>query len=407
MMPRAPSQGHIGLVLAAIAAASPARPGCDTMSVAATEAATTPEAQPDPDASIHAALAASWDAYKTRFVQEDGRVIDFNDNGVSTSEGQAYGLLRAVWMDDFATFQRILDWTDSNLNANIRADHLHAWKWGPRDDGSWGVYDRTSATDADEWIALALIEADKRWPEADYHARIASLLDDIWTRQSLEVAGRRYLLGGDWPKTAGPIRINPSYYLPSAYRLFSRTDPAHPWMTLVDTSYEVFAACRSRTGLPTNWCLLDPHTGRLTISTDLLDRSSDFGYDAFRVLWNLAADYVEHGDPRSLEALESMDWLRRYWVLRKEIPATITADGIPLVSHEYIGMYGAWLPALALVDPVEAQRVYKAKLLTQYHNGLWGNPNDYYAQNWTWFGIHLYRQFLRTVRPPGDQSMPD
>ncbi len=339
-------------------------------------------------------LARSWSRYKERFIQADGRVIDFNDNGVSTSEGQAYGLLRAAWMDDPATFQRVLDWTDHNLNAGIRSDHLHAWKWGPRDDGSWGVHDRTSATDADEIIALALITAGERWKRPDLLARAVALLNDIWTLQTRVIRGTRFVMGGDWPIADGPMRINPSYYFPTAYRTFARIDSVHPWETLVDTTYQVIAACRSKTGLPTNWCSIDPATGLITIASDLHDRSSDFGYDAFRVLWNLAADYVYHQDPRALETLRTMDWLRRCWLLRHHLPAVITADGIPLVCHDYVGMYGAYLPALTLLDPLEARRLLHSRLLTAYHDGLWGNPADYYAQNWAWFGLHLYRQAL-------------
>ena len=33
-----------------------------------------------------------WDAYVQRFVQQDGRVIDWSSEAITTSEGQAYSL---------------------------------------------------------------------------------------------------------------------------------------------------------------------------------------------------------------------------------------------------------------------------------------------------------------------------
>ncbi len=357
-------------------------------------------------AVLQSLLVESWEAYKKRFIQADGRVIDFGNNGVSTSEGQAYAMLRAVWMDDFGTFRRTFDWAERNLNAGVRTDHLHGWKWGPRDDGSWGVYDRTSATDADELIAFALIEAEARWPNVDYHEHIVSLLEDIWSRQTRAIAGRRYVLGGDWPKSDAPVRVNPSYYMPFVYRSFSRIDSARPWTNAIDVSYEVFTTCRSAVGLPVNWCLLDQESPRLTVSRELTDRSSDFGYDAFRVLWNLAFDYVTNHEPRAMEAMAATEWLRRYWVLRRELPALVSADGIPLVSHDYTGMYAAYLPALSLIDPPEAARMFRTKLLAHYHDGVWGNPTDYYAQNWCWFGVYLYDKILRTGIARLDKTHP-
>src|SRR5215472_3824549 len=55
-------------------------------------------------------LKESWTAYKNRFVQADGRVIDLKAEGVSTSEGQSYAMLRAVWVGDQQSFDRILEW---------------------------------------------------------------------------------------------------------------------------------------------------------------------------------------------------------------------------------------------------------------------------------------------------------
>src|SRR5258707_338545 len=104
-------------------------------------------------------LQESWKAYVQRFVQSDGRVIDYKAAEMSTSEGQAYAMLRAVWLGDRSTFDNTYTWAKNNLNAGIRQDNLWAWKWGKDQNGEWHVLDRAFATDADQDAAFALIVA--------------------------------------------------------------------------------------------------------------------------------------------------------------------------------------------------------------------------------------------------------
>jgi endoglucanase len=104
-----------------------------TLSTAAVAGAagcgTTPAslpAPPSPTASaIPAVLSATWDAYRERFIQADGRVIDPKRGGATTSEGQSYAMLCAAWMDDRDTFGLVWRWTQDNLRT---ADHLFAYE---------------------------------------------------------------------------------------------------------------------------------------------------------------------------------------------------------------------------------------------------------------------------------------
>jgi endo-1,4-beta-D-glucanase Y len=104
-------------------------------------------------------LIESWQAYVREFIQGDGRVIDHSAGGISTSEGQAYAMLRAVWIGDRGTFDRTFTWAVNNLNSGVRDDRLWAWKWGKNARGTWGVLDKAFASDADEDAAYALILA--------------------------------------------------------------------------------------------------------------------------------------------------------------------------------------------------------------------------------------------------------
>src|SRR5262245_57118865 len=67
-------------------------------------------------------LRESWKAYVAGFVEADGRVVDRRAGGISTSEGQAYAMLRAVWLRDRAVFDKTYAWGLANLNNGIRKD---------------------------------------------------------------------------------------------------------------------------------------------------------------------------------------------------------------------------------------------------------------------------------------------
>ncbi|SAK49717.1 endo-1,4-D-glucanase [Caballeronia ptereochthonis] len=70
----------------------------------------------------NAAQQCDWPAYRIfveRVVQADGHVIDRSTEAQqTTSEGQSYGMFFALVANDRASFDRLLDWTRTNLSAN-------------------------------------------------------------------------------------------------------------------------------------------------------------------------------------------------------------------------------------------------------------------------------------------------
>lgn len=334
-------------------------------------------------------LEESWKAYKKKFIQSDGRVIDHKGGNVSTSEGQAYAMLRAVWMRDRETFDSVWRWAVNNLNSQVRSDRLFAWKWGLRPDNTWGILDVNCATDADQLIAFSLFRAAERFAEPHYAEAAQALLPDLWSKTTLEVHGTRYSLAGDWRPPTGPLPLNPSYQMPFVYRTFAANDQNHAWKRVVDSSYKVLESCRSAVGLPADWCHLDRETGKLSLDLSPESRFSDFGYEAFRVYWNLAASSQWDSDARALKLLQEMDWLTTFWRVRKELPAVITASGVPRETFKSPGMYGAFMPALALTTPGLVAPLYESGIAPLYQAGLWNEAQDYYIQNWVWFGVAL------------------
>ncbi len=83
-------------------------------------------------------LGYLWDDYKAEYIEAGtGRAVDKQQGNITTSEGQSYTMLRAVWMDDKPTFDLAYKWTNENLKR--KEDHLFAWLFGKKADGTYGV----------------------------------------------------------------------------------------------------------------------------------------------------------------------------------------------------------------------------------------------------------------------------
>ena len=343
-------------------------------------------------------LVESWDSYRRRFIQRDGRVIDYEASDRSTSEGQAYAMLRAVLIDDSATFALTLNWGENNLRRLNKdgkpVDSLWAWKWGRTSDGSWGSIDENFASDADIDAITALIFASRRWNRPDY-LKIAKIkLQDLWKYSTIVGAeGKRYLLPGPkaaFVKNSSNFYLNPSYFAPYAFRLFAQVDPERDWLSLVDTSYEVLKDSRqiSTVNLPSDWVVLDAKTGKYQPVPPDSPLSSAYSFDAFRVWWRIALDASWFNSSQARSYLEtSTQHLIKLWQEQSSIPARIDLEGKALVDYEATSQYAMLYAASKLIEPELAQELLDKKLLPRYQQEVWDDNEAYYTQNLAWLGL--------------------
>lgn len=364
-------------------------------------------------------LADSWAAYRQRFIQQDGRIIDREATDRSTSEGQAYALLRAVFADSPESFDRVLQWSENNLKrqnaANQPLDQLWAWQWGRTASGTWGTLDQNFATDADIDAATALILASRRWQKPDYLTIAKAKLKDIWDKATVTIVPpsatsrkidpQRYLLPGPLKafQRDGTIRFNPSYLAPYAFRLFAQVDPDRDWLSLVDSSYHLLehSTQTSAVGLPSDWIAFNPKTGKYSPVNEPEPLISRYGFDATRVWWRVALDATWFQEPRAIAFLEShLKHLKTLWISHQNVPAQLDLKGRPLVEYEATSQYGMLYAAFRVTDPAIAQEIFERKLLPQYHDGFWDNDSAYYTQNLAWFGLMPHRIIVPYLSQP-------
>jgi endo-1,4-beta-D-glucanase Y len=235
-------------------------------------------------------VQASWAVYKQNLIVAVTsancpgtllRVRRPENNNDTVSEGTAYGMLYAVYMNDQPTFDGL--WTFGKCRR--KPNGLLSWHL----DASGNVIDVNPATDADEDAAFALVMAGRQWGGA-YMSEASTLIAAILANEV--ESGSNVLKPGDI--FGGSNETNPSYFAPAYYRVFAQVTNTPRWMDVLNKSYEVLEACANdQTGLVPDWCMA---SGGAT-------RGSAYGYDATRTPFRIAQDACWNNEPRAVAYL--------------------------------------------------------------------------------------------------------
>jgi endoglucanase len=227
-----------------------------------------------------------WEQFKRDFISVEGRVIDVGSADARTvSEGQSYALFFALVANDRAAFDTILQWTEQNLAQGDLTAHLPAWLWGRAADGRWAVLDANASSDADLWIAYALLEAGHAWHERSYTARGAVLARRVLDEETARMPGLGLTLlpgpAGFHP-AAEVWRVNPSYMPPQVLRGLATRVPDDPrWPRLLASASRVLIDTAPR-GFAPDWALYRANSGFAPDSQS----NAESAYNAIRVyLW--------------------------------------------------------------------------------------------------------------------------
>ena len=236
----------------------------------------------------------SWDAYKRIYIRAEGNVVDPDRNGGgTTSEGQGYAMLRAVWMRDEEAFNRTFRWTEQHLK---RPDGLYSWLWTPADGGK--ILDANTAADADQEIAFALVLGSQVFQDPQMLVSARQILLAIRQNERVEVGPRWFPAAGNW--AVSQRIVNLSYFVPYAYPYFARIDPEGRWETVTESGYDLIAKSLGMGAarlIPDFMSITrDGNPDALPQGTEL---SSDFSSDAMRIYWRVAVDCRLHSRTRA------------------------------------------------------------------------------------------------------------
>lgn len=351
-------------------------------------------------------LDGLWHYHKKVYIDaQTGRTVDYDRGNSSTSEGEGYEMLRAVWWDDKSDFDRAWGWSKAALQH--QNDHLFSWYYSQLPNGQYGINtaigSQNTASDADQDIALALIFANDRWQDHNYLDAAMPIINDIWNMEVVTIQGKPYLAADNIEKNSATptIVVNPSYFEPYAYKIFAKYDKSHDWNALADNSYRVLSDSMSMNldknataNLPPNWILVDKNSGKIS-PTNNNTLTTEYGFDAMRVPFRIGLDYMWFNDPRAKQLLSQMKFLNFQWQQNHLLYSNYGHDGGAYTQGEAPSVYGGSLAAFMFTDPAAAKDIYNNKLKVLYtpDTDSWKQQLSYYDDTWAWLGMAMYDQF--------------
>ena len=288
-----------------------------------------------------------WQTYATRFVQDDGRVLESSlKNNHSTSEGQSYGMLFALIGNDQPRFDTLWRWTSANLAGADIATRLPGWLWGQDTDGQWRLQDANSAADADLWIAYALLEAARLWDRPDYRQDALHLMATIEAQLVVNLPGLGPMV---LPGPQGFVqpdalwRLNPSYLPLPLLRRLAKEAPSGPWQAIARNTATMIAQS-SRHGFVADWVGYQGTSAQSGVFVSDPINGDTGSYDAIRVyLWLGMSDPSE---PLAALLLKRLDGMARSTVATGSPPETVEVRHGSARGQSPFGFRAALIPYL-------------------------------------------------------------
>ncbi|HWA71656.1 MAG TPA: glycosyl hydrolase family 8 [Polyangiaceae bacterium] len=287
--------------------------------------------------SWHAATVASltdqkltdeYNAWKAAYAQNcnNGSWVVKKDAGSVVSEGIGYGMLLSANRGDRTLFDGLWKYYGDHLDPK----GLMNWATGVCDAA--GNNNANAATDGDLDVAMALIQANKVWPDGGYLALASALTAKIIQYETEECSGRAILRPGDMFGGCSDMsnaKINPSYFAPGYYRVFAHYFPAQAarWNALIDGSYELFPIYQARmAGLVPDWSKVDGGDWY----------GAGYSYDACRTPWRVMVDYAWTGDARALTFLKNVNtWVDAHGLVNGTQPNNSAFVGALALASAY------------------------------------------------------------------------
>ncbi|MBI5701791.1 hypothetical protein HZC34_08145 [Candidatus Saganbacteria bacterium] len=294
------------------------------------------------------ALEKAWAYWNANFTETtiDGArfVVDPSIDRRILSESMAYGLLMSVQQHDKKTFDELLSGLTKLEGRGLPAfkAHIDPKTRGLKIDSD---AERTSASDADQDITFALIQAHSIWgteSNSTYKIRAQQYLNRLWDG-TVQYDGHTAILkpSEDWggATVSTGATFNASYVSPFMHEAFNRFDSnsKHDWSLLMKTSIKLRRAAIEASVLKTgtgsdvpkvafaevpDWVVVSwPANSTVPELFTHPNRQYTMGLDGIRTLWRIALDATHLTDPDDCIKLarEMMDKI-------KDVPALIDPD---------------------------------------------------------------------------------
>jgi endo-1,4-beta-D-glucanase Y len=300
-------------------------------------------------------IQVSYERWKNLYLKRCNEMyrVCIGDTAITISEGIGYGMLLSAYFGEKDIFDGLLDFYKSKRTE--KAYNLMAWRLTCD-----SIIDPGSATDGDLDAAFALIVAHYQWG-GDYLEEAKVIISILKEHYFVNCEGVYTMKpGGHW---GGCDVTDISYYSPAYFRVFAEETNDAFWDSVADDSYTIlYNGADDVTGLVPDWQSYDGVPGGTSDSDwEWIDY---YRYDACRVPWRMALDYIWNGNK------DARDWCIKISNFADSIGAANIIDGYELdgTSHPeaqynntpFVGGFavGGMSHSQAMVDSFASRLLY-------------------------------------------------
>ena len=263
--------------------------------------------------------------WKNRFIKQvpgkNESYIWFENVGKKqcVSEGQGYGMVITALMAGFDPSAKVVY---DNLfryyksHPSKRSKYLMAWAQYTNGKSA----DQTSATDGDMDIACSLLLADKQWGskgEINYLEAGKAMIKATMRYEINHKTWSVLLCDGIEPESNDYFDSRSSDFMPAHFKAFELVTKDDRWNKVTDANYKLFENLQNGyspdAGLLPDF-IVDINKKPKPAPSNFLESPYDgcYNYNACRVPWRIATDYLLTGDKRSKAITDKMNhWIRK------------------------------------------------------------------------------------------------
>ena len=320
------------------------------------------------------AVSSFYTQWKKRFIKnvpgkpESYVWFENVDKKQCVSEGQGYGMIIVALMAGFDPAAKL---TYDNLfryykaHPDKRSKYLMAW--AQYSNGK--SLDATSATDGDMDIAYSLLLADKQWGSKagiNYLRNAKDIIGEIMQYDINHKTWSVLLCDGIEEESKDYFDMRSSDFMPAHFKAFEQATGDHRWPRVIDANYKLFAhlqeAYSPDAGLVPDF-IVHINKKPKPAPPHYLESRYDglYNYNACRVPWRIATDYLLTGDTRSKAIADKINrWVRE---TTDDTPYNLSA-GYTLAGNDIKGRY---FEALSFIAP------FSVSAMTDTENQAWLN----------------------------------
>jgi oligosaccharide reducing-end xylanase len=317
--------------------------------------------------------------------KKDMAFINAIDSKDIRSEGMSYGMIIAVMMNDQTVFNKLWKFAKTKMQHQS-GDRKGYFAWHLSNEAPYPVLDQNPAPDGEEYFVMALFFAKNRWGNGtgifNYENEANEILHEMIHKKpngnQLPMMNPKYTQIVFSPDpTCEAEFTDPSYHLPAFYELWAlwaKSDKEY-WSKAADVSRNFFqTSSHPVTGLFPDYAAFTGEPQETTFNSN----SHLSAFDSFRVIQNIAVDYLWFGkDNREIELVNR---LLKFYAKEGNYVSVYTLDGKAQVTYRSEGLVAMNAVGAMISDNPDSK---------QFIAALWNQPTP--TGQWRYYNglLHL------------------